>query len=82
MAPASRDTPVHSFCRVVQRRGHAAEDFVGEAGDSCPAQYLGELAGTQAWASGVGCLLADYLDHGGRAEVELILEKGVRVDRL
>jgi hypothetical protein len=60
---------------IVQRGGHEAEKFVGEAGYTCPAEHGGQVAWGERWIRGAGGLLVDDLQDGGRAEVELVEEK-------
>jgi len=62
--------------------GHAAEDLVGEAGYACPAEEGRQVSRGERWPPGAGGLLADDLQDGGRAEVELVEEEVVGVDCL
>jgi hypothetical protein len=67
---------------AVEGAGHAAEDLVGEAGYAGSAEEGREVSRGEWWPLGVGGLLADDLQDGGRAEVELVEEEVVGVDCL
>ena len=55
--------------------GHAAEELVGEPGHACPAEEGRQVSRGERWSPGAGGLIADNLQDGGRAEVELVEEK-------
>ena len=67
---------------LVKGAGHAAEDLVGEAGYSGPAEQCGQVLRGERRSSGMGGLLPDDLQDGGRAQVKLVGQEIVRVDCL